>query len=241
MANEKYTGNRNQWRKAYPIGLPKRPPSLVTLTKIGIDGVTRNSTIDLNQTIRNRDAYRLSGDIASISGFGEYDEGLIEFNNETFKSFSYNFTFSSNPTVVFSIGSPASVDYTENINIYGISRNTGGGLVALSAPFSGSIRYRAAYASSYPSYFLGVAASISPTIGAFKASADVKVPDNVSYITASWGALDGIPGTIYSSPYDDYSNYNANVALAVSSQTAAGAIIEISAPISSSIYVLAIE
>ena len=201
----------------------------------------RSSTLDLNHTIRNRDAYHLGGDGKSISGLGEYDEGLIEFNNETFKAFSYNFTFSSNPTVVFSIGVPASANYTENINIYGIARNTGGGLVALSAPYSGSIRYRAVYASSYPSYFLGVAASISPTNGTFRASTDVKVPNNVSYVTASWGILDGIPGTIFSSPYDDFGNYDANVALSVNSQTVAGAIIEISAPISSSIYVLAIE
>lgn len=243
MANEKYSNNRNQWRKSYQIGLPKRPPNLVSLSKIGADGIIRNSVIDLNQTIRHRDPYRILGDIGRFAdAVGEYDEGLINFNNETFKAFSYNFTFSSSPVVIYTIGA-GTVPTTENINIYGMSRNDTGGVVALSAPFTGTIRYRAAYSTIYPQYFLGVAASIAPTAGAFRASVDVEVPNNLNYVTASWDALSGIPSAIYASPYDDSGNYDADVALAISAGTtsAMGTVYEISAPMSSSIYVLAIE
>ena len=241
VANEKYTSNRNQWRKSYPIGLPKRPPRLVSLSKVGLDGVIRNSVLDLNQTVRHRDAYRLKSDLSTID-FGEYDEGLIDFDNETSKAFNYNFTFSSNPTVVFSMGTGIDPT-TENVNIYGVSRSTTGSVVALSAPYSGSIRYRAAYSDTYPRYFFGTVDSIAPTLGAFKASVDVEVPDNASFITASWSALSGVPVAIYASPYDDGGNSDADVALEASAGTLTmtGVVYEISAPISSSIYILAIE
>lgn len=242
MANEKYSNNRNQWRKSYPIGLPKRPPNLVSLSKLGIDNVIYNSVIDLNKIIRHRDPYRIFGDIGGTTDVGEYDEGLISFNGETFKAFNYNFTFSSNPVVVYSIGAGTD-STTENINIYGMSRSTTGGVVALSAPFTGTIRYRAAYSATYPRYFMGVGASIAPTAGAFKASVDTVIPDNLSYVTASWDALAGMPTAVYASPYDDFANYDANVSLTAKTgtETSSGIVYEISAPVSSSIYVLAIE
>lgn len=243
MADNKYINNRNLWRKSYPIGIPRRPPVIVTETKLGVDGNIYATTIDLNQTIRHRDMYSLQGDISSIS-LGEYDEDLIHFNNEIIKSFSYNFTFSSDPTVVFSQGiSDPSQPNTENVNIFGISRTTTGGVVALSAPYSGTIRYRAAYASSYPSYFTGSVASITPTAGVFIASTDREVPDNISYVTASWATLGSVAPTVFQSPYDDNSNFDGNVALSskLGTLNSSGEVIEISAPMSSSIYVLAIQ
>lgn len=243
MSNNKYINNRNLWRKSYPIGIPRRPPVLITETKIGNDGNTYSTTLDLNQTIRHRDSYELLGEAFPVT-LGEYDEDLIHFNNETYKSFTYNFTFSNNPTVVFSQGTAAPAQLnTENVNIFGISRNTTGGVVALSAPYSGTIRYRAAYAPSYPSYFTGSIASIAPTAGIFIASVDRKVPDNESYITASWATL-ATPGPlVFPSPYDDNSNFDANVALegTFATLTNSGEVIEISAPMSSSIYVLAVQ
>ena len=241
MANEKYKNNRNQWRKSYPIGLPRRAPNLISISKTDTDGVIHNSVIDLNQIVRHRDAYFLAADFIE-SDYGEYDEGLIEFNNETLKVFSYNSTFSSSPTVVFSIGAGADAT-TENINIYGVSKNTTGGVVGVSAPYSGSVRYRACYSSYYPRFFYGVDASVSPTVGAFRASVDVEVPDNASFVTASWNALDSSPSAVYATPYDDFGNYDANVALSASvgTVTSSGIVYEISAPISSSIYILAIE
>jgi hypothetical protein len=243
VADNKYIANRNQWRKSYPIGIPRRPPALVTETKVGTDGNPYTTTLDLNQTIRHRDVYFLQGDISSIA-LGQYDEDLIHFNNESIKAFNYNFTFSSNPTVVFSQGTAdPSQPNTENVNIYGISRNTTGGVVALSAPYSGTIRYRAAYASSYPSYFTGSIASIAPTAGVFIASVDNRMPDNESFLTSSWATLASALPTPFKSPYDDNSNFDANVALStkIGTLNSSGEVIEISAPMSSSIYVLAVQ
>ena len=139
--DSKYIGNRNLWRKTYPIGNARKPPAIVTETKLGTDGNIYSVTLDLNKTIRHRDYFKLLGDINSIGELGEYDEDLIHFNNETLKSFSYNFIFSNNPTVVFSVNAAdVAQPNTENLNVFGISRNTGGGVVALSAPFSGTIR-----------------------------------------------------------------------------------------------------
>jgi len=245
VANDKYIKNRNQWRKSYPVGLPRRPPVIITETKLGADGNTYTTTLDLNQTIRHRDVYELLGETANIAGLlGEYDEDLIHFNNEEYKSFSYNFIFSNNPTVVFSVNAADGAQpNTENLNVFGITRNTGGGLVALSAPFSGTIRYRAAYASSYPSYFTGSIASISPTAGVFIASVDREVPDNDSYVTASWAPLASAGPVVFQSPYDDNSNYDGNVALNTKYGTlnSSGEVVEISAPMSSSIYILAVQ
>lgn len=245
MANNKYIKNRNEWRKSYPIGIPRRPPVFITESKLGNDGNVYTSTFDLNQVIRHRDVYELLGDTTDIAGLlGEYDEDLIHFNNEAYKNFTYNFIFSNNPTVVFSqnISDPAQPN-TENINIFGISTSVTGGLVALSAPYSGTIRYRAAYAASYPSYFTGTLASISPTAGVFIASVDREVPNNQSFVTASWATLSTPGPSVFSSPYDDNSNFDGDVGLTPKFGTlnSSGEVIEISAPMSSSIYVLAVQ
>ena len=115
--------------------------------------------------------------------------------------------------------------------------------MALSAPYSGTIRYRAAYAGAYPSYFTGSVASISPTAGVFIASVDREVPDNESYVTASWATLASANPPTFQSPYDDNSNFDGNVALDIKYGTlnSSGEVIEISAPMSSSIYVLAVQ
>ena len=241
--NSKYIKNRNLWRKSYPVGLPKRPPVIVTENKTGSDGNVYSTTLDLNRTIRHRDYYKIKDEPLPVS-LGEYDEDLIHFNNETFKSFSFNFTFSNNPTVVFSQGTAAPAQpNTENVNIFGISRTTTGGVVALSAPYSGTIRYRAAYAGSYPSYFTGSLVSIAPTAGIFIGSVDRQVPDNVSYVTASWATLASAGPVAFPSPYDDNSNFDGNVALTTNylNLNGSGQIIEISAHMSSTIYVLAIQ
>ena len=243
MADNKYIKNRNEWRRSYPLGIPRRPPIVVTETKIASDGNTYSTTLDLNKTIRHRDVYKIQEEPGPVT-LGEYDEDLIHFNNETYKSFTFNFTFSNNPTLVFSQGTAAgSQPNTENINIFGISRTTTGGVVALSAPYSGTIRYRAAYASAYPSYFTGSVASIAPTAGIFIASVDKEIPNNTSYLTSSWAPLASVTPNIFQSPYDDNSNFDGNVALQIPFATLnnAGAIIQISAPMSSSIYVLAVQ
>lgn len=241
--NSKYNKNRNLWRRSYPIGIPRRPPVIANL----YDEITATSySLDLQQTIRHRDYFKIDVQVAgpSLLVLGEYDEDLIHFNNEDFKNFNFNFVFSNEPILVFSQGTadPAQPN-TENINIYGIAKNVSGALVGLSAPYSGTIRYRAAYAATYPSVFTGSVASIAPTSGTFIASVFRGVPNNESFITASWAPLTSSNPYVFMSPYDDNSNFDGNVILSGSSGTlsSSGEVIEISAPMSSSIYVIAVE
>jgi hypothetical protein len=246
--NSKYNKNRNLWRRSYPIGIPRRPPVIANL----YDEITETSySLDLQQTIRHRDYFKIAIQISGVLTppvppfiLGEYDEDLIHFNNEVFKNFTFNFVFSNEPILVFSQGTAAPAQpNTENINIYGIAKNTSGGVVGLSAPYSGTIRYRAAYAATYPSVFTGSVASIAPTAGTFIASVFRDMPDNESFITASWAPLASSNPDVFMSPYDDNSNFDGNVILTASVGTLSnsGKVIEISAPMSSSIYVIAVE
>ncbi len=247
MADSKYSKNKNLWRKTYNIGPTRRPPVIESF----VDSVSQITySLDLQKILRHRDFFRIIKLSASFIAptpplvLGEYDEDLIHFNNESYKSFNYNFTFSSNPIVVYTQGTAASSQpNTENINIFGISKNTNGGVVGLSAPYSGTIRYRAAYAPSYPSYFTGSMTSIAPTAGTFVASIFADIPDNESFITASWAPLASSNPYVFMTPYEDNSNFDGNVALTGSPGTLSnsGEVIEISAPMSSSIYVLAVQ
>ena len=69
------------------------------------------------------------------------------------------------------------------------------------------------------------------------------MPNNQSFVTASWAALASAGPYVFQSPYDDNSNFDGNVALSIKYGTlnGNGEIVEISAPMSSSIYVLAVQ
>lgn len=254
--NSKYGNNRNVWRKSYGTGQATRPPQLTTYEvfdvvsePVNFDPITgkplvsSSITIDLQKTVRHRDFFKTFG----ISGpiiIGEYDEGLIHFNNVDTVSFNFNVTFSGSPYIVFSMeGEAAAVQNTYNLNIYGLSVTNANGIVGLSAPFSGTIRYRAAYAEGFPAYFYGKSGSTTPTSGWFVASANKLNPDNQSYLSASWSALLAPIPVLFQTPFDDNLNFDANVAVQPQAGTLnnAGVISNLSAPISSSIYILAVQ
>ena len=96
------------------------------------------------------------------------------------------------------------------------------------------------------SFFAGVGASVAPTVGVFRASVDNETPNNISYLSASWAPLSAAPSYTFQSPFESTlipPNPGGNVALSVDTDTitASGEVLRISAPISSSIHVLAIE
>lgn len=254
--NSKYGSNRNVWRKSYGTGQAKRPPQLssyevfdVINEPVNFDPITgkplvsSSITIDLQSTVRHRDFFKTFG-IEGPIVIGEYDEDLIHFNDEDTVSFNFNVTFSGNPYLVFSMEQEApAVQNTYNLNIYGLSVTTANGVVGLSAPFSGTIRYRAAYATSFPAYFYGKSGSITPTSGWFVASANKLVPNNESFLSASWSSLLSPLPSVFQTPFDDNSNFDANIAVQPQAGTLnnAGVVDELSAPMSSSIYVLAVQ
>jgi len=254
--NSKYGNNRNVWRKSYGTGQAARPPKLTTYEVFDVISeptsfdpitgkplVSSNTTIDLQKTVRHRDFFKTFG----ISGpiiVGEYDEGLIHFNNVDTVSFNFNVTFSGNPYLVFSMEQEAAaVQNTFNLNIYGIAVTNANAIVGLSAPFSGTIRYRAAYANGFPAYFFGKSGSITPTSGWFIASANKQNPENQSYLSASWSALQNPSPALFQTPFDDNLNFDANVSVLPQSASLnnASVINDLSAPMSSSIYILAVQ
>lgn len=199
----KYGANRNLWRKLYPIGSPRRVPQNVSL----VDPDTNVTfSLDLQRTIRHRDYFEIiqfvTAAVVVTSSpvpvvLGEYDEGLIHFSNTDNASFNFNFTFSSTPYVVFTVEQSAPTSsQQQNINVFGFQKSTTGGLVGVSAPYSGTVRYRAAYAAAFPANFTSsFTSSITASAGT------VGVNYSVAY-TASFGALPAPPGEFRSSPFN---------------------------------------
>lgn len=197
----KYGANRNLWRRHYPIGAPRREPQSIDL----VDPDTNVSySLNLQTTIRHRDFFKIIQRATSSSetptpeptaSLGEYDEGLIYFNNTDTATFNFNFTFSSTPYVVFSIDSTP-ITGSEFINVFGYQKSTTGSQLGLSAPFSGTVRYRAAYASSFPGNFT------SSYTASITASAGTVTLTLTEVFTASYAALSSAPSEFRCSPFN---------------------------------------
>jgi hypothetical protein len=148
----RYGRNRHQWRKVYSYGANFKP-KIVTF----VDNRTEESlTFDLNKVYRHYDFHiRHPAINAFISGAisidGIYEEGLVHFDNETEKAFSFVTSWSyGRPYVVYTMESGS--NNNENVIIYGFSDipSVTGNVIGTSAPFSGTIRYRAISAPYYP-------------------------------------------------------------------------------------------
>lgn len=235
--NNRYGSGKNLWRKVY--GYQNNKPRVVAV----VDPQTSVTySLDLNKTLRHRDYFIIksltSGSIttaaSSGSGFSvaEYDEGLVLFSSiADTKTGSFNFTFSNAPIVVLSVES-ASL-YGENLNVYGFSVSTGSFTFGLSAPFTGSIRYRAIYAPSYP------ALATSSFTASITASAGSANPGGLDYYTASFAALPGTPFSFRDTTWDTLGNQDVDVYLQTGTSSSNQATIDISAPLSSLIHFIA--
>lgn len=201
----KYGANRNLWRKYYPVGAPRREPQSVQLFDVDANV---SYSLDLQTTIRHRDFFKIiqhatgsTADAAPGVVLGEYDEGLIPFNFTTEEIFNFNFAFSNDPVIVFTVEpyfDPLAEPQPslENINAFGIFKNTNVGMVGVSAPFSGNIRYRAAWASSYPANFTS-----SYSASVFVASAGSTPAVWITEFTSSFDPLTGAPVEFRSTTY----------------------------------------
>lgn len=172
--DNKYGKNRNLWRKTYPHR--RRKPRNVTVLD---DASDQYLTFDLNKLIRHRDYFVIDGpDIEP--GDLIYEEGIVYFNNEDVVLSSFSSNFHESPIVVYTIESSGSDD---NVNIYGIGQPTKDTFrIGASAPFSGSVRYRAIYSrNGYPVYIETSAYSSS-----FWVYAGKKTITNATEYTASY-------------------------------------------------------
>lgn len=236
MSNDvKYGGrSRGLWRKVYGYSVNK--PQVVSF----VDTATETTmSVDLNRLVRHRDYFYIDGIIAGptasaaivVNGLAEYDEDLIFVSGSDIGTGFFNFTFSETPIVVLTPETDAI--WGENIQIYGLSLNTASFTFGISAPFSGNIRYRAIYSSSYPAY------ATSSFTSSITASAGSTNPGGVSYYTASFAALPGAPFRFYNTAWDLSGNMDVDVALQPQTSGSSTATIEISAPMSSSVHYIA--
>jgi len=237
----KYGNNRNLWRRVYPIGSPRRAPQTVNL----VDPDTNLSySLDLQTTTRHRDYFQIIQFVSAtldeppVVVYGEYDEGLIYFDNTDNEIYSFNFTFSSMPFVVYTMEESDPLNpNSEFMNVFGTGKDTSGGVAAVSAPFSGTVRYRAAYNATYPATFTS---SFTASMVASAGAVDVL---NLTAYTASFGALTGAPTLFLSTPINTSGSGQPDVGLdpteaTFTTSTVAG---EISAPYSGAIDFIAFQ
>ena len=229
MSNEndnRYGSGKHLWRKVYGYNSPK--PRVVEV----IDTVAAVTySLDLNKTLRHRDFFiikdRIAGELeipATPPNLAEYDEGIVNFTDltTTTGTANFNFTFSSTPYVVLTVES-ASL-YGENLNIYGSFLNTTTCNFDLSAPFSGSIRYRAIYSPTYPAY---VTSAYTASITASAGSAN---PGGLAYYTASFAGLPGPTFKFLDTAWDLSTLGMSDVGLVTQTSSSNNATVEISAP-----------
>jgi hypothetical protein len=232
--NKKYERNRSNWRKVYSF--QRRKPNIVNL----IDTFTSESfSYDLQQTVRNRDFFILSKEIPfdtapAIVFPTEYDEGIFTFPSITDSGTgSFNFTFSTTPYVVLTIES-ASL-YGPNVNLFGRTVSTSGFTFGTSAPFTGSIRWRAIYSPTYPAY---VSSAYTSSI---TASAGQTTPGGNSYYTASFAALPDVPFTFLDTAWENIgiADGSSNAAFIHETSSSNSATIDITSPMNSTIDFIA--
>lgn len=187
MADPTQRRNKHLWRRVMGYGPQPRP---VVSTYVDL-ATSESITYNLQETLRHRDYFEIkqyfivSGVVAPIApfGYGEYDEGVIPFvfSDGGYKTFNFNFTFSGSPYVVLTVDSD---NEWSNINPFGITYSTTGAYIGTSAPYSGNIRYRAIYATSYPAIV-----SSAYTTSFFTASAGAINPGSDTYYYTTFGSL----------------------------------------------------
>lgn len=231
---------RGLWRRVY--GYQNSKPQLVEVIDTQTS-VTRS--IDLNKTIRHRDYYIVDGITANFAPFvppvppptgslAEYDEGIVEVNTSAFVyAGNFNFTFSDNPIIALSIEDAAL--HGGNLNVFGISLNTSQFTFSFSSDFSGSIRYRAINAPTYPAYVT------SAYTASITASAGTASPGGLSYYTASFSALPSTPFSFRETPWYLGLNVSQGPDVATFPQTSSsvGATSEFSSELQSTMHFIA--
>jgi len=237
--NNKYGGNaRNLWRKVY--GYHNNKPQVVSI----VDPQTQVTySLDLNKTLRHRDFFIINGvnsgsQVIITSSFAfataEYSEGIFTLPSlGTSGTGSFGFTFSHQPYVVLSVES-ASI-YGGNLNLYGGNITTTGFTFDFSAPFSGSIRWRAIYSPTYP------AVATSAYTASITASAGSVAPGGKSFYTASFATLPGLPKFYYDTAWANVGINDGSADVAFSHQTSSSnsETVEISAPTNTTIDFIA--
>lgn len=180
--NNRYGKNRNKWKTVYPYYNRKaRTISFVNQQDFS------SSSYDGNKTQRHYDYFsKETTFISSPSVAVEYEEGLVYFTGGVEITGSFSTTFSGNPIVVYTMEDSGSLS---NVNLFGTSIPSATSFtVGASAPFSGAIRYRAAFAPPGAGYPAAVSTAATSSFSVFAGKRDVS---NVLEYTASYSLPSG--------------------------------------------------
>jgi hypothetical protein len=225
----KYGRNRAEWRKVYSYN--RRKPNIIETIDLN---TSQSFSYDLQRIIRYRDYSLLSKPHSASFAFGgsEYDEGLVTLSSaDTFGVGTFNFQFSGDPIIVLTVES-ASL-YGPNLNLFGYNYSNTGFTFGLSAPFVGSIRYRASFTNVYPTY---VSSFYSSSI---TASAGIVNPSGNNFYTASYAALPGSPFSFLDTTWNDLDLGDIDVALLTDTSSSSNATINISDHLNSNVHFMA--
>ena len=142
----RYIRNRNLWKKSSATSLRQKPRVLELR-----DGNTQERySLDIAKVYRFRDPYKIElgipGDFYVDLVNGEYEEGLIWFDNESSTTKVFDTPFTGTPYIVLET---ETVDFGSTVAVCIFVDETSA-VVAAPTEFSGYVRYRAIYATSYP-------------------------------------------------------------------------------------------
>lgn len=178
-------------------------------------------------------AYRISAEPCLVRNpfevffdYGQYDEDEVVFAGETSKAVNFNLSFDGTPFVTVTA---TATDEGSNVNVFVTTPTTNGMVINTSAPYTGTVTYRAIYSSTYPVYVRRAPLHSTET---YYASAGAITPASPEF-TLSFSALDSTPTALFLSPVDSNNNGMANVAV-----VSTGSIVGTTMPVSTSALLL---
>lgn len=145
--NTRYLQNRSLWQKSASTSRRQKPRAFTF-----IDGDSLlPTTIDLTKITRSRNAYRVEkstpSDFVVEFEIGEYEEGLVTFDDNLNEEIFFNSPFTDTPIIVLT---PEDDTSFGNYNVFCLAKSSASFQIATSVEYTGQMRYRAAYATSYP-------------------------------------------------------------------------------------------
>jgi hypothetical protein len=228
--------NQNRFKKTY--GYKRAIPVYATVT---IDDAGTTIEINRNQIKVDRQFYLLPEAIdAAFTGFqtGEYEEDdFVVTASVDSVTITFATPFTSTPIVVASPNT--SSNNLHNINLFVDSVSTTQAILKFSANFSGSLRYRAIYASSYPARV-----QRTPLFPGsyYDAAAGTILTSNESSTTVTYPNIGGSPTDAFLTAQDYNNNETAQVNVELASSLGlTSTTVSISSPLSNQINFIVVK